>query len=245
MMFRRNIMKSCHDIVINTLFPRCCPVCGKIVIPKGSLICPGCMQKLSWVRRPTCKRCGKEVASDTMEYCYDCTKHRRSYEYGLSLINYDHIASRSMSRIKYNNKREYLDFYSEAICRKLGTRIIRMNADVFIPVPVHPSRLKTRGFNQAEELSTRLSTHLSIPVCTSILNRSKKTAPQKSLDPSGRLKNLEQAFSVSRIPSNIHSAILVDDIYTTGSTIEACTRCLKKAGMNRVYFVTIFIGHGQ
>lgn len=244
-MSMQKIIKSCYDGAINILFPRCCPVCGRIVFPKGSLICPGCMKRFSWVRRPTCKRCGKEVISDTMEYCYDCTKHRRSYEYGLSLINYDDIASRSMSRIKYNNKREYLDFYGEAIRRKLGTRLMHMNADVLIPVPVHPSRLKTRGFNQAEELAARLSSYLNLPVCTSILNRSRKTAPQKSLDPSGRLKNLEQAFSVSKIPSQIHSAILVDDIYTTGSTIEACARSLKKAGMSRVYFVTIFIGHGQ
>ena len=72
-----------------------------------------------------------------------------------------------------------------------------------------------------------------------------KHGPQKSLDPAGRLKNLEQAFTAGHIPPNIRSVILVDDIYTTGSTIEACTRVLKKAGMEQVYFVTIFIGHGQ
>ena len=120
-----------------------------------------------------------------------------------------------------------------------------MKADVLVPVPVHPSRLRIRGFNQAEELAWRLSEKTGIPVDRSILKRSKKTAPQKSLDPSGRLKNLEQAFTAGHIPPNIHSVILVDDIYTTGSTIEACTRVLKKAGMEHVYFVTIFIGHGQ
>ena len=61
------------------------------------------MKKLSWVHRPTCKKCGKAVLSDTIEYCYDCTKHRRSFDYGLSLVNYDDIASKSMAQIKYNN----------------------------------------------------------------------------------------------------------------------------------------------
>lgn len=235
----------CCNKILDLLFPRRCPVCARIVMPKGALICPGCMKKLSWVRRPTCKKCGKEVISSTIEYCYDCTRHRRSFDHGLALINYDDIAGRSMARIKYGNKREYLDFYAEAMFRKLGPRILSMGADVMAPVPIHPSRMRTRGFNQAVELSLRLSKKLHIPVDTTILKRSRKTAPQKSLDPSGRLKNLEQAFSVGCLPRGIRSVILVDDIYTTGSTIEACTRVLKKAGVEHVYFLAIFIGNGQ
>lgn len=239
-----NIIRYSSELMTDILFPRRCPVCGEIVLPKGSLICPGCMAKLSWVRRPVCKKCGKEVADGTIEYCYDCTRHKRTFDYGLSLINYDDTASRSMARIKYNNRREYLDFYSEAMVRKMGKRIQSMNGDVLVPVPVHPSRRRERGFNQAEELAVRLSGPLGIPVNTAILKRERKTAPQKSLDSSGRLKNLEQAFSASALPPGIKNIILVDDIYTTGSTVEACTRVLRKAGAENVYFVTIFIGHG-
>ena len=136
------------DFMTDILFPRRCPVCGGIVLPKGDLICPGCMTKLSWVRRPVCKKCGKEVLDETIEYCYDCTRHKRSFDYGLSLINYDETASHSMARIKYNNRREYLDFYSEAMVRKMGKRIRFMDGDALIPVPVHPSRRRERGFNQ-------------------------------------------------------------------------------------------------
>ena len=105
---KMNPIQSVASHLLDLLFPRRCPVCAGIVMPRGNLICPGCMKKLSWVRRPTCKKCGKEVISDAIEYCCDCTKHRRSFDYGLSLINYDDIASRSMAQIKYNNKREYL-----------------------------------------------------------------------------------------------------------------------------------------
>lgn len=240
-----NPAKICYNNILDILFPRRCPVCARIVLPKGALICPGCMKKLSWVCRPTCKKCGKEVISSTVEYCYDCTRHRRSFEYGISLINYNDIASRSMARIKYNNKREYLDFYAEAMFCGLGPRILAMKADLLLPVPVHQSRMRTRGFNQARELARRLSPKLGIPVDTAILRRSKKTAPQKDLDPSARLKNLEQAFMAGPIPPCVHSVILVDDIYTTGSTVEACTRVLRKAGIKEVYFITIFIGNGQ
>ena len=129
-----NPIQSITSHLLDLLFPRRCPVCARIVMPRGNLICPECMKKLSWVHRPTCKKCGKAVLSDTIEYCYDCTKHRRSFDYGLSLVNYDDIASKSMAQIKYNNKREYLDFYSEAMFRGLGKRILRMKADVLVDV---------------------------------------------------------------------------------------------------------------
>lgn len=244
-LYPESISKQLKTLALDALFPRRCPVCFQIVVPKGRLICPGCMKKLSWIRRPTCKKCGKEVIADTAEYCFDCSKGRRSFDHGLALINYDDTARRSMAAIKYKNKREYLDFYSEAMYRKLGKRLLAMNAQVLVPVPVHPSRLRTRGFNQARELAERLSCFLGIPTDISILKRSKKTAPQKTLDPSARLKNLEQAFAVHSIPPQIESVILIDDIYTTGSTIEACTRVLKEAGVERVYFAAIFIGNGQ
>lgn len=230
---------------LDALYPRRCPVCDEIVMPKGALICPSCFPKLSYVKGPTCKKCGKQVFSETIEYCYDCTRRRHSFEHGLALINYDDYARHSMAAIKYNNKRQYLDFYGEAICQRYGPQILRMNAQALIPVPIHPSRKRRRGFNQAELLADIIGARLSIPVCPSALLRSKKTAPQKQLTPTERLKNLQQAFQPGDIPSNIKDVILVDDIYTTGSTIEACTRVLLTSGIRRVCVITICIGHGS
>jgi len=214
-------------------------------MPKGRLICPECVKKLSFVKNPVCKKCGKEVISTDIEYCLDCVRHKRTFEHGRALINYDENAGSSMAKIKYKNKREYLDFYGEAICARYGKLIRRMEADVLVPVPVHPSRRKERGFNQAELLARRIGEHLGIAVCSTMLVRNKKTMPQKGLDPAGRLKNLEEAFSAGEMIKEVESVILVDDIYTTGSTIEACTRALKKAGIKRVYFLAICIGRGQ
>ena len=73
------------NIILDLLFPRRCPVCGQIVMPKGSLICLGCVKKLSWVRGPVCKCCGKEIISGTMEYCPDCAAHPRSFSHGMAL----------------------------------------------------------------------------------------------------------------------------------------------------------------
>ena len=232
-------------MLIDALFPRRCPVCGDIVMPKGSLICPPCVPRLSFVKGPVCQRCGKEIMSDTQEYCADCARRKRSFEYGAALLNYNETASRSMAAVKYKNKREYLDYYAQESVRRCGPLLRSMKAGALIPVPIHPKRLRTRGFNQAEVLARKLGEALSLPVCAGILERSRNTEPQKELRASERLRNLEKAFCVRGECELPHSAILIDDIYTTGSTIGAGARALKKAGMERVYFFALCIGQGE
>lgn len=233
---------------INLLFPRRCPVCGDIVLPRGALICASCVPKLSPVKQPACKKCGKEVLGDSIEYCMDCTRHERSFESAAALLNYNEAAQKSMAAIKYRNRREYLDFYAQAMVFRHGKWMNHIHPDAFVPVPVHPARLRSRGFNQAQELADRLSRLTGIPVLSDFLIRTRKTLPQKELSPGERLKNLQQAFAVSasyqksRFFSPPSCVILVDDIYTTGSTAQCCTRVLKQAGVERVYLIIICIG---
>ncbi|MDD3252758.1 MAG: ComF family protein [Lachnospiraceae bacterium] len=236
------------SVVKDLLFPRRCPVCGDIVQPERALICPSCIPKLSPVRQPACRKCGKEVFAEHVEYCQDCSRHRRTFDSGAALLNYNETARTSMAAIKYKNKREYLDFYAEAMNHRFGKLAASWCPDVLVPVPVHPSRRRSRGFNQAEELAKRLSVHWEIPVDSALLIRSKKTAPQRDLSAAERLNNLQEAFVLqpSRQDGPIPGCvILIDDIYTTGSTIEACARILKQAGVQKIHFLTICIGGGR
>ena len=189
----------------------------------------------------------------------------------MALIRYDTVAQKSIAAVKYKNRREYLDFYAEAIARRYGYFFKHRKDAVLVPVPVHPARLRSRGFNQAGELAVRLGRLTGLPVNERLLVRTKKTAPQKELGPDERLRNLRHAFAVAaefrqepaqdktdsrRMPGRTASVpagkaaklpqtvILADDIYTTGSTIEACARVLKAAGVRQVYFVSICIGGG-
>lgn len=237
--------RGAASLITDALFPRRCPVCGDIVMPRGNLICPACQGKLSFVKSPVCKKCGKELTSSTAEYCYDCSHHRRTFEYGFALLNYTEAAGRSMAAVKYKNRREYLDYYAREAAVRFGRAFEEMGADCLIPVPVHPARYRSRGYNQALVLADKLGKELRIPVYRDLLKRSKNTEPQKELGPSGRLKNLEKAFSAEYITEDIHRVILIDDIYTTGSTIEACTRALKSAGIKKVYYFAVCIGQGQ
>ncbi|MBQ7796375.1 MAG: ComF family protein [Lachnospiraceae bacterium] len=231
--------------ILNILFPRRCPVCGEIVRPAGSLICPSCFRELSFVKSPVCKKCGKEIVDETMEYCEDCMSHRHAFDYGVALLNYDEAARKSMAQIKYNNKREYLDFYGAAMAARYEKTIRRMQVDAIVPIPVHSSRRRKRGFNQAELLAEILAERLNIPMEPELLIRTRKTLPQKELSAMDRLKNLSGAFRAGKIPEGIKSVLLVDDIYTTGSTIEACARVLRTAGVEKIYFAVICMTGGR
>ena len=240
------LLRLCAAL-LDALFPRRCPVCGDIVMPKGERICPACLSRLSFVASPACKKCGKELLQEEAVYCSDCSRRRRSFEYGIALLNYNQAAARSMAAIKYKNRREYLDFYAQAALSRLRERLLSMEAECLVPIPIHPARMRKRGFNQAELLARKLGDGLGLPVRTDLLFRCRNTEPQKELGPQGRLKNLEKAFTAAPaadgpVPERV---ILVDDIYTTGSTIEACSRALGRAGVKKTYFFALCIGQGR
>lgn len=225
------------------LFPRRCPVCGGVAMPKGRLICPACLKQLSFVSSPACMKCGKEIGSRDQEYCADCIRRKKSFERGFALLNYDRRAAASMAAVKYHNKREYLDFYARAAALRFEKQFRQAGIQVIVPVPVHASRLKTRGFNQAAVLAEKLSAELGIP-WEELLIRVKKTDPQKSLGSAERLKNLRGAFEAEQKAGKWERVLLVDDIYTTGSTAEICSRALLKTGVKQVFVFAVCIGHG-
>lgn len=235
----------CLEWMLDILYPRCCPVCGEIVLPKGEKICPVCLKKLRFVYSPTCKCCGKEIVSSVQEYCFDCSRHPKAFEYGMPLLNYEKYARRSVTDIKYKNKREYLDLYAELLCAKFGRRIQALCPNALIPVPIHKKKRRARGFNQAEVLARRMGRILEIPVWTDVLLRTKNTKPQKDLSAVERSQNLREAFSVEKDLGGIERVILIDDIYTTGATAQACTLALKGAGVKQVYLAVICIGNGE
>lgn len=225
------------------LFPRRCPVCGGVAMPKGRLICPACLKQLSFVSSPACMKCGKEIGSRDQEYCADCIRRKKSFTRGFALLNYDSRAAVSMAAVKYHNKREYLDFYARAAALRFEKQFRQAGIQVIVPVPVHASRLKTRGFNQAAVLAEKLSAELGIP-WEELLIRVKKTDPQKSLGSAERLKNLRGAFEAGQEAGKWERVLLVDDIYTTGSTAEICSRALLKTGVKQVFVFAVCIGHG-
>lgn len=228
--------------ILELLFPRVCPVCGQIVQPKGELICPSCRRKVSYVTGAYCMKCGKTLLHDTKEYCRDCSRKERSFKQGIILSNYTPEVQKALLDVKYHNLRQNLDFFAAEIIRLRGKQIAGWQAQALIPVPLHPSKRRQRGFNQTEELCRRLSAGLQLPVDTDLLYRRKKTLPQKGLGYRQRMANLADAFWAVQRAEPYHTVILVDDIYTTGSTAELCSRALQAAGVETVYVLCVAAG---
>jgi len=231
--------------VINLLYPRRCPVCSEIVTNEEGLVHMQCRKLLKYVHDPTCLKCGKPIENPMKEYCADCTRHNYTYHYGKALWIYNQASSQSIFAYKYKNKKEYAGFYSEELLKVHGKWIRDLKPDVLIPVPLNRKKLRTRGYNQAELIGSNISMALKIPMDTGLLIRNRLTAPQKELTPRERLKNLERAFSINKKNEKTYQRVLlIDDIYTTGSTVEACAKVLSANGSNEIYFICLCIGQG-
>ena len=234
-------MSAMKEKLLSALFPRRCPVCEDIVTPRGALICPDCARQLHFLSEPTCQICGREIFAEDEELCENCKRHRFLFEHSIALLGYDDIVARSISRIKYTGAREYLDYYGQEAVRRLGDKLRRMQVDAIVPVPVHASRKRKRGYNQAAVLAAVMGEKLEIPVYERALLRNKKTTASKELNAAERLKNLMSAFYAGPIPCDLRRVLLVDDIFTTGATFEACTRVLLAAGVEEVYCFALAI----
>jgi ComF family protein len=231
--------------ILNLLYPRTCVICDKALnIDYTPLdICEKCVKDIKYVKEPICKRCGKQIYEEGLEYCHDCGGKRHFFEQGRTLFQYEYI-NKSVYKFKYHNHRLYGEFYGKEMSKKYADIIKEWKIDVVIPVPIHKKRLKKRGFNQSEIIAKELSKNLSIPMNPYILERIKKTIPQKKLNDVLRKKNIENAFKISKDIVKYKYVILVDDIYTTGATLDECARILMEAGVLKVYFVTVCSGDG-
>ena len=237
-------MKFIKNIILDILFPRTCPICFKIIAEKKSNICSKCQEQIVYIKEPICKKCGKQLYNQEQEHCYDCTKHEHRYDRGYSCFAYTGKIKASIYQYKYKNKREYADFYIEEMIKIRGNEIRMWNVDTIIPIPLHKRRKRKRGYNQSEIIAKGIGKYLNVKVDTSYVLRTKYTNPLKELNNKERITHLKGAFSIGNKKSEIKKVLLIDDIYTTGSTINEIADLLKKVGIEKVYVLTICIGNG-
>lgn len=232
------------------IFPSRCILCDE-TLPFGfnlenEYLCDICRSKLEFIKEPTCKKCGAMINNDKEMYCLRCeTKMWDSFEWGFGLLRYNDFVKESMHRIKYLGRKEYIDFYGKCIAKVYKNKFKEISPDCLIPVPIHKNRLKERNYNQAEVLARSISSELlnfniDIPVESDAVIKTKNTRVLNKLDSVDRNKELKNAFNV-REDFCADNVIIVDDIYTTGSTINEIAGVLKGAGVNKVYFVCITI----
>lgn len=234
-------MYKVFDVLGEWVFPARCPICDKVVPYWEEGICCRCLKNIRYVQPPRCLKCGKHIGEETREYCSDCEDRRHLFKQGRALFYYKDIA-KAIYRFKYKGRKAYAGIFAKEMVYYLGDYIKSLEVDAIIPVPLFKRKERRRGYNQATLLARILGEELHIPVQEKLVIRNRNTKPLKLLNPEERLNNLKKAFILVENGVKLKRVIIIDDIYTTGSTIDTMAELLMERGIEEVYFVTLAIG---
>ena len=232
-----NFKRGVEDLV-RFFMPLECPVCGGVPFDGGAnILCARCMSRLAFVPDDgACVMCGG-AHSGILATCAACTSDPRPWERGVSVFMMAGLAKDLLHSYKYSGKPELALFLGRMLADKIS-RTFGSSVDLIMPIPLHWSRLSSRGYNQAALISRLVSERLGIPH-SDALRRVKHTSQQASLNKSGRMGNLKHAFSI--IDSTIvekRAILLIDDVMTTGATLEMASRAVLSCGCSRVFVAT-------
>ena len=242
---RKYRMFRTGDAIGAFFFGSTCPLCGKLLYRRADAkrgICTSCAVRIPLICEPFCMKCGKPLTNEQEELCTDCRKRRHYYTRHRAALSYRKDVRISLYRFKYGNQRSFARFYARLLSARMGESIRAWRISCIVPVPLHRDRYKKRGYNQAGILAERIGAELGIPVDEQLLVRIRHSAPMKELTAAERLRNLEHVFAVNGPLPPDSRILLVDDIYTTGATVDAAAKALLQAGCSAVYAVSVAIG---
>ena len=229
------------------VFTSFCPICDGRVFKDGySYVCQDCLDTLAWVRGVRCKLCGIPMAGMDFQglTCSGCREENLLFDQGRCLFVLEEKARRMIHDIKYHGARIILRDMPSWLDRSEGFREY-LEGTVLVPVPLHRRRLGSRGFNQSEWIAHafRKAVGPSVEVVHG-LKRKKNTPTQTKLDRSQRKENVKNAFALTR-KNHLRKEdriMLIDDVFTTGATLNACAEVLREEGFSQVSIATL--GHG-
>ena len=219
--------------------PRC--LCCELPLPGPTafLFCPACLEAIDFIQKPICPNCGRAFpnAAGDNHLCGNCLTKPPHFASARAVAHYHKPLSDAIHAFKYNGKTYGLQSFAQ-LFRQLTPPL--PTTDLIIPVPLHPRRLRERGFNQALLMARAFFPHLRHKIKPELLIRHKWTEPQTSLSGANRRRNLKGSFMVADPTQLINKSILlVDDVFTTGSTANECARILKKNGAHTVHVLTL------
>lgn len=241
----KRIIESIKDGIAEAIFPSniYCICCGSLIdSSRQYALCDVCVKKFHWITGRTCEKCGKALP-DTYRgrICYDCMRLDHAFEKGFSCLTYGLHEREVLLDHKYNGKGYLAAKFGDILYDRISCEDIA--PDVIIPVPISSGRLKKRGYNQSALMARQLSKRWGVPMDESILVRRKETTLLRSLNPAERRLALSGAFAVKAEHRMAGKCVLlIDDIYTTGATVDTCSSVLMDAGADKVYVLTLMSG---
>jgi len=235
-------VKSFFIALLDFLFPPLCHVCKKFIADAGTLhICSSCREQMLAPAHPLCTVCGIPFDGAGDDHCCSsCLKNPPSFDAARAAIIHDGPGRNLIHAFKYNAKTHLRRPLALLAVENVTDFVAVRRPDLIIPVPLHVKRLRSRGFNQAVLLGEMLAREWGIPLQRRAMKRVRWTEPQINLTADQRRENVKGAFTVADVALVAGKRVLlVDDVITTGSTVEECSRMLKRAGAAEVLVVTV------
>jgi ComF family protein len=237
-------LRALSATFLDLLFPRRCAGCEeKWLLSAAGHWCPDCVAALPWIQSPLCPQCGAPFPDSPAcgdHLCADCLAAAFSFDWARSAAIFTGPVRDRIHDLKFGGKLHWAPALADLLVQALERTDPLPTSDVLIPVPLHRRRLRARGFNQAAAVARHLARHILVPVRHGVLRRSRWTDPQTRLGRAARLDNVRGAFDVAA-PAAVEgrAVLLVDDVFTTGTTLNACAAVLKAAGARWVGALTV------
>jgi ComF family protein len=218
--------------MMDWIYPPVCPGCESL----GFRFCPECVSGINFLNSSLCEKCGQPILDPNQKYCLPCQKRAPTSTKVRSVAIYEGAIRNAILQMKFHQ-----DFgISEYLGQLISTLFFELNWDIdlIIPVPLSVERKNTRGFNQSYRLAIPLSLQSGIPINTKILTRTINTQTQSELPKSERFANVEKAFTANGTLIQNKKILIIDDVATTSSTINACSTTLLSNGAMAVFGIT-------
>lgn len=229
--------------ILKIIFPHKCILCEKVIDEENSL-CANCWEKIKFIQKPFCCKCSTPLEFEASEYdlCLNCLKNEPLYIKSRSAVIYNHEVARILFRFKFYDKIYLKSFIAKSMIKH--SEDILNNIDILIAIPMHKKRLIFRKYNQSLLLAKEIAKITGKKIIYNFLYKTEHTKPQASLRQKDRLNNLKGKFLVNKkYLNNIekykdYNFAIIDDVMTTGSTINECVKVLNDCGIKNVYAIT-------
>ena len=226
---------------VDLFLPPACLLCGQLLPPgfDPQGFCAECQATMPPLGRSHCRCCSQPFpASSSQHLCATCLQRPPAFSIVHAACSYQERVKDAIHQLKYRNQVNLAEPLGKLLGKSLEVAEVGFKPDCIIPVPLHPGRLKKRGYNKALEISRPLARKMRVPIDTTLLQRTLKTPPQQGLTAAERRSNLRNAFIVTTTTS-ARNILLVDDVMTTGETVRECSRVLMKNNIAEVQVAVI------
>lgn len=220
---------------VDLIFPPICLVCGEV---QEKYLCTDCASKISFLTPPLCHRCAMPLVDGV---CNECRDLEFAFDTAYSVGAYEGVLRDAIHAFKYKSQKVLSEPLSNLMIEALSANNrLRASVDVIVPVPIHLSRKRLRGFNQAELLAAQIGRAMKLPVVMDVLIKSSPNRAQIDLPLDMRKSNVEGVFSINNADAVYgRRVMLVDDVFTTGSTCDSASVALRSAGVREIHVFTL------